>query len=108
MERRRELAVAPAGKKKLLNRVQQKKKRLQEDALGAKRHEEALQEILKRKKEIRYRKPFAVNEMRSMKGASAGIRSNNKYLQDFQMQKSQIRRQRGKMYDACSSSRLSR
>jgi hypothetical protein len=98
MERRRELALAPGGKKSLMNRVQQRKKRLKEDVIGAKKHEEALQEILKRKKEVRYRKPTETLEpVRSMKGASAGIRTSNKYVRDFQNQRNQIiRKQQGK------------
>lgn len=81
-ERLREQHLAPAGKKNLKARVQLKKIRVKEHELSKRRHEDALSELQKRRhdnqKHSRPLPPVA------KKGASAGVKTNNKYMQDFQ------------------------
>jgi hypothetical protein len=86
IERLREQALAPAGKKNLKARVQAKKLRTKESHLSKKRHDDALAELKKRKADATKRSA-KLPPITAKKGASAGIKTNNKYLQDFQKMK---------------------
>lgn len=96
-ERVRNQALAPPGQKALRNRVQNKRGRQKEQAMGAKRHEEAMMELNKRRNEqqIQKRPARQAGGLLGAKGASAGIRSKNKHLQDFEKLKSGFKKRRG-------------
>lgn len=97
-ERLRQQALEAPGKKNLRARVQQKKGRAKEQQQGARRHEEALQELNKRRNEqqIQKRPPRQhAGLMGTHKGASAGVRSKNKHLQDFEKLKQGFKRRKG-------------
>lgn len=98
MERLREQATQPAGKKNLRVRVQTKKIRTKESNLSKRRHEEALAELKKRKadstKRVHGGRNSRLPPVQAKKGASAGVKTNNKYLQDFQKMKQSNARRR--------------
>jgi hypothetical protein len=89
-ERAREKSQMPAGKRNLHVRVQTKKIRTKEATVGKKRHEDALAELKRRKADSAAKKPSngsRLPRVQAKKGASAGVKTNNKYLQDFQKMK---------------------
>jgi len=96
-ERRRQQAMAPPGQKNLRSRVQNKKSRVREEAAGARRHDEAMRELNKRRNEqqIQKRPPRQVAGLMGGKGASAGVKTKNKHLQDFEKLKSGFKKRRG-------------
>lgn len=96
-ERQRNMALAPAGQKQLRNRMQNKRARGKEQTQGAKRHDEAMKELNRRRNEqqIQKRPPRGVAAAAANKGAAAGIRSKNKHLQNFEKLKSGFQKRRG-------------
>lgn len=84
-ERQRQLALASQGQKNLRGRVQDKKSKLRDQVAGNRRHEEAMKELARRRAEqvakIKAGKPQLV---RATVGVSAGIRTKNKHLSEFQ------------------------
>ena len=96
-ERLREQHIAPAGKKSLRVRVQNKKARLKESELSKQRHNEALEELKKRQVNKGGKKPQQLPTI-ARKGASSGVKSNNKYMQDFQKMKQGYVKKRGIYY----------
>lgn len=95
-EFQRQRALAPAGQKNLRNRVNIRKTREKELNVGSKRHDEAMKELLKRRNEQQLpgKKKTAsasasINAVvRVSKGASAGVKTKNKHLQEFENIKS--------------------
>eukprot|EP01038_Epipyxis_sp_PR26KG_P009293 gene9293-12521_t len=86
-ERQRQIALASAGQKNLRSRVQDKKSRMKEKLIGAKKHEEAMRELAKRKQENSKKvaaKPAVGRIAIPTKGISAGVKNKNKHLQDFE------------------------
>ena len=88
-ERIRQIALAPAGEKNMRNRVQAKKGRIKEQQIAAKKHEEAMKELARRKKEAgrSAANPISRKAAPPMKGISSGVRSKNKHLQEFERMK---------------------
>lgn len=89
-ERGRQLATMPAGQKNVKSRVQAKVGRQKEQKMGAKRHEEAMKELARRKQENSTRKPVGRGGKGSVqlsKGAGGGVRTKNKHLQEFENMK---------------------
>lgn len=87
--RMKELEMASAGQKNLRSRIQSKKSRTKEESMGAKKHEQAMLEIRKRRVEQQL-KSKAKKQVPGLpsKGASAGIKHKNKHLNDFEKMKS--------------------
>jgi hypothetical protein len=103
-ERRRQVAMAPAGQKNLRERMNTRKMRDKEKSVGVLKHEEALREMAKRKSNQSFQvKNGQINNNNRMnnpglnrvktnaqsvsavnKGASSGLKTKNKYLQDFE------------------------
>lgn len=100
-ERNIQLAKAPAGQRALRNRIDAKKTRMKEAVLGARRHEDAMKEIIRRRHELQQRPQLSTKPSgtRTTRGASSGVRSNNKYMRDFEKLKSGYERKRGKHND---------
>ena len=96
LDRAKKLHEATAGQKSLRGRVQAKKGRLAEKVSGIKRHEEALNELNKRRNEQQIQKR-APRSMHASKGASAGIKSKNIHLNEFQKTKDQFRNRTDKL-----------
>lgn len=94
-ERQRELALASAGKLNIRNRVVAKKTRLQEQQMGNKKHEMAMKEIQRRRADVKNQKRKPVASVVPGKGASSGIKTNNKYMQQFVKDKSANEKRRG-------------
>lgn len=80
-EQQLKLSQATSGQKSLRSRVLAKKTRGKEQTVGRQRHEEAMAELQRRKQQLNSRKnqPSA----RAAKGASAGIHTKNKHMQEF-------------------------
>eukprot|EP00605_Chrysophyceae_sp_TOSAG23-4_P001492 GSChrysophyteH1.ASY1.ANO1.1633.1 assembled CDS len=91
LDRARALHDASNGQKSLRGRIQAKKSRIRDVREGNKRHNEALGELNRRRNEqqIQKRPP---RSMMATKGASAGVRSNNRHLNDFQKTKNQLQK----------------
>lgn len=101
-ERLRQREVAPAGVKSLKSRVQIKKVRQKEMAIGARKHEEAMKEMNRRKAEQLQKKtgnaPPARRQVAApAKGIASGIKTKNKHLQEFQKMKSGYEKRKGKI-----------
>jgi hypothetical protein len=99
-ERLRQRELAPSGVKSLKSRIQIKKGRQKEQLMGAKKHEEAMREMAKRKAEqlgrgIRRNPASQARSSLPAKGAAAGIRTKNKHLQEFQKMKSGFDKRKG-------------
>jgi len=96
-ERQRQLALAPEGQKALRNRVVTKRERAKEVAAGNRRHEEALRELNQRRAEgLARSKPLAGPGGRPPpKGASSGVRSKNRHMQEFNDIKNNHRKRKG-------------
>lgn len=98
IERLREQSLQPAGKKNLRVRVQTKKIRTKETNLSKRRHEEALAELKRRKadsiKKVNGTRNSRLPPVQAKKGASSGVKTNNKYLADFQKLKENNARRR--------------
>ena len=99
-ERQRQLALASSGQKNLRSRINQKKLRAKETSAGAKRHEEAMNEIIKRRHEMMRRPDAKAKTVHVTKGASAGIKTKNKHLQEFEQMKAGFQKKKG-MCCAC-------
>jgi hypothetical protein len=78
---------APAGQKQMHVRIQMKKIKVSENALSKRRHEEALAELINRRKQTGHKVKPIMPVTRASKGASAGVKTSNKYMQDFQKMK---------------------
>lgn len=90
----RNQALAPAGVKNLKQRVNDRKGRQKEQMIGQKRHEDAMREMAKRKAEQLQKKTGINAAARNTKrttaparGAAAGVKTNNKYMQEFNKMK---------------------
>lgn len=81
---------ASAGQKNLRGRVQNKKSRVREEVAGARKHQQALTELNRRRNEqqIQKRPPRGA----AARGAASGVRTKNSHLQDFQNQKSKFKK----------------
>lgn len=120
-ERQRQLELASAGEKALRSRVQNKRGRAKEMLIGAKKHEEAMKEMARRKAENNSRKQPAAGAgtthkigisaaaqnmskqqqqnrvVLPSKGISANVRNKNKHLQEFENMKQNYRKRKGKL-----------
>ena len=94
-EKQLRLAQASSGQKSLRNRVLAKKERGKVQSVGERKHEEAMLELQRRKQQMGRKAP-ASNPMRAAKGASSGIHSKNRHLQDFESMKSGFDKRKGK------------
>lgn len=88
-ERQRQSALATAGQKNLKSRVQTKKSNAKDKAAGIRRHEEAMKELARRREEQaaaggRGRGGRPPVGSKATIGVSAGIKTKNKHLSDFQ------------------------
>ena len=91
------------------NRVQMRKGRIREQQIGAKKHEEAMKELARRRKEQgkhgggvggggRGSQGAAASRLASippLKGISAGVRNKNKHLQEFESLKQSHKKRKG-------------
>ena len=89
------MAAASEGQKNLRNRLQSKKSRLNEQSNGVQRHYAALNEMKNRKTNNLVPIGKSMNMIGrnrggeiGYKGAASGIKTNNKYMQDFEKLKS--------------------
>jgi hypothetical protein len=91
LDRARKLHDASAGQKNMRTRVQVKKNRMKEDALGTRKHEQALAELNRRRNEqqIQKRPPRSIGV--ASKGAAAGVKTSNRHLNDFNKTKDQMK-----------------
>jgi len=80
-EQQMKLSQASNGQKNLRSRIQAKKVRGKEQTVGRQRHEEAMGELNRRKQELNRRQQQP--PVRATKGASAGVKSSNRHMQDF-------------------------
>jgi hypothetical protein len=100
-ERLRQRELAPAGVKSLKSRVQIKKVRQKEINIGARKHEEAMREMNRRKTEQSQKR--TTNDRQSnrnkvsipSRGIAAGVHTKNKHLQEFQKAKSGFSKRKG-------------
>jgi hypothetical protein len=96
LERARKLHDASAGQKGLRSRVQSKKGRQNDVKLGLKKHQEALSELNRRRNEQQIqRRPArgaAALAAGTGKGASSGMKSSNRHLNDFQKTKQNLQK----------------
>ena len=99
------LAQASQGQKTLRTRVMAKKIRGKEQTVGRQRHEEAMTELQRRKHALNTKRvPGANNKNagapvaggRASKGASAGVHTKNKHLQEFNNMKAGFSKRKGK------------
>ena len=112
-EQQMKLSQASNGQKNLRSRVVAKKSRAKEQSTGQRRHEEAMMEMQKRKNALNNRKntgntggklPNIKNSRapgastRAVKGASAGIKTKNKHMQDFNNMKRDHGKRRGVLH----------
>jgi hypothetical protein len=100
-ERLRQRELAPAGVKSLKSRVQIKKVRQKEINIGARKHEEAMREMNRRKTEqsqkrtTNDRQPNRNKVSIPSRGIAAGVHTKNKHLQEFQKAKSGFSKRKG-------------
>lgn len=97
-ERQRQLALASNGQKHLRARVQTRKIKIQSDQLANAKHEEALSELQKRRRE-QNAKTKARNSnfvLQESKGAAAGRKYKNQHLEEFHQMKKEHRAKKGK------------
>jgi len=95
-ERQRALHDATPGQKAMRGRLQARKAKAREAAAGVQRHQQAMDELARRKRDQGSRAKAKqwgnrINSnktsSRATKGASAGIKTKNKHMQDFQRAK---------------------
>ncbi len=91
LERARALHDASAGQKGVRTRVQAKVGRMKDINSGNRKHQEALNELNRRRNEQQIQKRGGRSAMAS-KGASAGVRSNNRHMNDFQKTKNNLQK----------------
>jgi hypothetical protein len=97
-ERLRLQATAPPGQQNLRQRVQLKKARAREQQAGNTKHEQALKEINRRRTESTgTQRKAGPGVAGASKGASAGVRTQNKHLQHFEKAKQEFKRKQGMM-----------
>ena len=105
------MALASDGQKNMRNRVQMRKGRIREQQMGAKKHEEAMKELARRRKEQgkhggggggvgagRGSQGAAAARLASippLKGISSGVRNKNKHLQEFESLKQSHKKRKG-------------
>jgi hypothetical protein len=112
------MALASDGQKNMRSRVQMRKGRIREQQLGAKKHEEAMKELARRRKEQgkhgggggggggalgggnggRGSQGAAAARLASippLKGISSGVRNKNKHLQEFESLKQSHKKRKG-------------
>mmetsp|Transcript_21815 Transcript_21815/g.19875 ORF Transcript_21815/g.19875 Transcript_21815/m.19875 type:complete len:550 (+) Transcript_21815:39-1688(+) len=106
LERQRALAKATPAQRNLRNRLMNKKLRLKESKVGERKHQEAMGEIIRRRQMTRPNKP---NDMiRASKGASSGIKHNNKYLAEVDDMRNKIKDDITKNYTSSATTRLNK
>lgn len=110
-ERLRNQHLAPAGTKALRGRVQDKRLRAKEAAIGDRKHQQAMQEMQRRKQQqTNLTKGVAAaarnTNVAVRKGAAAGVKTKNKHLQAFQADKKQFERRKGKCSTWCTWKRV--
>jgi hypothetical protein len=91
-ERARQLAMASAGQKALKSRIQAKKGRMNEIVSGKRRHEEAMAELARRRAAQSKRKTTGPGPGI---GISAGIKTKNKHMAEFQSLKDGHNKRKG-------------
>ena len=89
-------ALAPAGQKALRQRLQLKKERAKVMAAGARKHEQALQQMNQRRAEQLTKARPAPVAYRTNQGVSSGIKTRNKHLQEFENIKKSYGKRKGK------------
>ncbi len=103
-ERQRQLELASNGQKQLRARLQQKKGRQAEKLLGAKKHEDAMRELARRKIEQSSRKSASnraaaggASKLMQIpnKGIASGQKTKNKHMQDFERLKQNNKKRTG-------------
>lgn len=95
-ERQKQMALATAGQKNLRGRLQSKRGREKEVAIGNRKHEEAMRELNRRRNEQQIQKrPARGAGAAASKGASAGIKTKNKHLRAFEQIKSSHKKRKG-------------
>mmetsp|Transcript_20506 Transcript_20506/g.22277 ORF Transcript_20506/g.22277 Transcript_20506/m.22277 type:complete len:545 (+) Transcript_20506:198-1832(+) len=96
-ERMRQKELAPAGVKSLKSRITARKGRQKEQVIGARKHDEAMKEMARRKADQLSKKLNNGNSRQPAnarrvtaptKGIAAGIKTKNKHLQEFHQMKS--------------------
>jgi len=96
LDRARRNHDATAGQRALKGRVQAKKAGMADKQNGARRHEEALGELNRRRNEQQIQKR-APRSMGASKGASAGIKTKNSHMNDFMKTKDQFKNRTDKL-----------
>ncbi len=103
-ERMRQKELAPAGVKSLKNRITARKGRQKEQVIGARKHDEAMKEMARRKADQLSKKLNNGNSRQPVnarrvtaptKGIAAGIKTKNKHLQEFHQMKSGFSKRKG-------------
>lgn len=102
-EKARNNYLAPVGVTSLKNRRQQRKGREKEVQIGQHKHQQAMAEMQRRKQQQQQLSKGVSAAARNAqqravppaKGAAAGVRTKNKHLQQFQMEKQQHQRRKG-------------
>eukprot|EP01033_Poteriospumella_lacustris_P001599 gene1599-1162_t len=101
-EKARNNYLAPVGVTSLKNRRQQRKGREKEVQIGQHKHQQAMAEMQRRKQQQQQLSKGVSAAARNAqqravppaKGAAAGVRTKNKHLQQFQMEKQQHQRRK--------------
>ena len=97
LERARRNHDATAGQRALKGRVQAKKASMADKRNGLRRHEEALGELNRRRNEQQIQKRAPRSMRAPAKGASAGIKSKNSHMNDFNKTKDQFKNRTDKL-----------
>jgi len=102
-ERARQMNDSSTGQKVLRGRLQAKKAREKETQAGQNRHNEAMEELARRKRELGSRakskmwaEKVQATRAKATKGASAGIKSNNRHTNQFLNEKKALEARRDK------------
>lgn len=96
-ERQRALHDATPGQKAMRARLQARKAKQKEATAGSRRHNEAMEELGRRKREQGSRAKARVNAnriQRTTRGASSGVKTTNRHLADFQKAKNGFAKKR--------------
>ncbi len=95
-ERMRKMEMSSAGQKSLRSRVQNKKARTTEQELGHQRHMQAMKELEIRRLEKSKRSNGKTSRVvLAKKGIGSGVKSNNKYMTEFNNMKKGFEKRKG-------------